>query len=152
MKMYASFLMHGDPTGAGFRKSRNIVVGIFNHQVTIENRIGKSFSKRGHDQRPNRDIRHEVAVHHVDMEHRAAAFQRRFRVLAQSREVCGKNRGCQFNGHGLRATPSLPQGKEIIRGSSSMLAEKCDANEKLRITMESYSASGCSCALTRVCA
>src|SRR2546429_561963 len=49
---------------------------------------------------------------------------------AKAREVCGKNRGCQFDGHGQRAAPSFPRRKQIIRGSSSMLAEKCDSKEE----------------------
>src|SRR6202011_6000332 len=49
----------------------------------------------------------EVTVHHIAMEHSAAAIQRRFRIFAEPREVCGKNRGCQFDGHGQRAAPSV---------------------------------------------
>src|SRR6266513_6448111 len=63
------------------------------------------------------------------MEHGAAAVERLFRLLAQPREVCGKNRGCQFDGHGQRAAPSFPRRKQIIRGSSSMPAEKCESNQ-----------------------
>src|SRR6266436_903985 len=111
--------------------------------MAIEDGVGKSFPQRGHDQRPNRDIRHKVTVHHIAMEHRAAAVQRRFRLLAKPREVCGKNRGCQFEGHGQRATPSFPRRKQMIRGSSSMLAEKCDSKENPLITTESYGVSGC---------
>src|SRR5216684_1190521 len=41
------------------------------------------------------------------MDYGAAAVQRRFCIFAQPREICGKNRRCQFNGHGQRAAPSL---------------------------------------------
>src|SRR6267143_3743820 len=158
MKMHASFLVHGDPTRAGFRKCGDEFVGILNHQVAIEDGVGKSFAQRGHDQRPNREIRNEMSVHHVAMDHRAAALQRRFCFLCQPREVRGKYRRCQFNGHGQRAAPSLPQGKEIIRGSSSMLAKSmmqskfshhhgivqpfsllARANSSMRMTSSAYS-------------
>src|SRR5258706_10192599 len=152
MKMHARFLVHGDPARSSFRKRRNELIRIFNHQVAIKDGVGKGLPQRLHNQWSNREIRYEMSVHHVAMDHGAAAVERGLRVFAQPCEVCGENRGCQFNGHELRAAPSLPRRKQIIRASSSMLLEKCDSNENPRITMESYSVSGCSRAPARASA
>src|SRR5258707_9521219 len=149
MKMHARFLVHGDPARASFRERGDKLIRVFNHQVAIEDGLGKSFPQRGYNQRPNREIRHKVAVHHITMKHGAAAVQCGLRIFAQPREICGENRGCQFNGHELRAAPSLPRRKQIIRGTSAKLVEKCNSNESLNVTMESYSASRCSRAPAR---
>src|SRR6266478_9884222 len=130
MKMHARFLVHGDPARSSFRKRRNELIRIFNHQVAIKDGVGKGLPQRLHNQWSNREIRYEMSVHHVAMNHGAAAVERGLRVFAQPCEVCGENRGCQFNGHELRAAPSLPRRKQIIRASSSMLLEKCDSKRE----------------------
>jgi len=38
-----------------------------------------------------------VTVHHIHVNHGAAAFGRSADLLAQTREVCRQNRGCQFD-------------------------------------------------------
>src|SRR4029077_5555240 len=124
-------------------------IRILNHQVAIEDGVGKGLPQRLHNQRPNREIRYEMPVHHVAMDHRAAAVERGLRIFAQPREICGENRGCQFNGHELRAAPSLPWRKQIIRGTSAKLVEKCNSNESPRITTESRTVSRCSRAPAR---
>src|SRR6266481_8142137 len=152
MKMHARFLVHGDPTRSRVRKSRKELVRILNHQVAIENGLRKSFPERGHHQRPNRKIRHKVAIHHIAMDHRAAAVQSRFCFFAQPREICGKNGGCQFNRHGPRAAPSCFGENRLYAEVSSMLVQKYDSNGSPHVTTESCTVSGCSCAPAQACA
>jgi hypothetical protein len=94
IQMNARFLMHGDPVRAGFRERWDELIGILNHQVTIERNIRNCFAERSDNGRPDRKIRHKMPVHHIEMQNGAAAFERSFRVGAQLRKVCGQYRGC----------------------------------------------------------
>src|SRR6202012_5725396 len=67
-------------------------VGIFDHQMAIERNVWQSFSHRGPNRRTNRDVRHEVSVHDVDVQHGAAAFDRGFRLLTEAGKIGGKGR------------------------------------------------------------
>jgi hypothetical protein len=44
--------------------------------------------QRRDDQRADGDVRYEVAVHDVDMDHPRAGVEHRLHVVAQTREVC----------------------------------------------------------------
>src|SRR5205823_6002549 len=78
-------------------KRGNVAVGILDHQVAVENGVGKRFAQRSHDRRANRDVRHEVTIHNVQVQHRATAFERGFSVVGEPREVRGEYRRGQFN-------------------------------------------------------
>ena len=99
VQVNACFLVHGDPIRASVCKRGNVAVGILDHQVAVENGVGKRFAQRSHDRRANRDVRHEVTIHNVQVQHRATAFERGFSVVGEPREVRGEYRRGQFNGH-----------------------------------------------------
>ena len=73
IEMDAGFLVDRDPSSAGFRESGDELVRPFNHEMTIE-RDFRDFAKGGYDRRPDRDIRDEVAIHHVHVEDGSSPF------------------------------------------------------------------------------
>src|SRR4029077_9872538 len=117
-----------------FGKSRNVVVGIFDHQVAIQDRIGKRFSEGRHDGRPDGDVRHEVAVHHVHVEQRAAALERSFRVVAQPREVSGEYRRCEFNQRRVPYKSSLYSSVGARYNLSRLLTGSCSGEKPIEKT------------------
>src|SRR5215475_1995516 len=94
--MHACFLMYQNPRRARFRKRRNKQVRIFNHQVYVKNRVRNRFAQRRNHRRPQRDVRHEVSVHHVHVQQRAAAFERQLGVGSEIREIRRKYGRRQF--------------------------------------------------------
>jgi len=105
VQMNTGFLMHGDPVRASFRKRRNKLIRILDHQMAIERHIRKGFAERSDNGRPDGQIWYEVSVHHVQMQNRAAAIERGLGFGAQLRKVCRQNRGCQFNDGCHRSAP-----------------------------------------------
>ena len=61
------FLVHRNPVGARIGERRNVLVGILDHQVTIQRQLGH-LAQRLHHRRPDGDVGHEVAVHHVHVQ------------------------------------------------------------------------------------
>jgi len=84
------FHMHRDGRGAGARKRIEIPIGVGDHQVHIE-RQGSDPLDRRHHERTHGDVRHKVAIHHVDMNEPGAATDRRQHLFAQTREVRRQN-------------------------------------------------------------
>jgi len=74
IEMDASFLVDGDPIGAGFGKRRDEFIRPFNHEMTIERDPG-DLAKRGDDRRPDRDVGYEVAIHDVHVKNGCSALQ-----------------------------------------------------------------------------
>ena len=60
-----------DRVGAGLHELGDVALGALDHQVHVEHRPRRVrlLAQRGHDQRPDRDRRHEVPVHHVHVDH-----------------------------------------------------------------------------------
>ena len=56
--------------------------------------------ERLHDRRPDGDVGHEMAVHHVDMDQIGARGLDRLDLCAQPREIRGKDRGRDSDGVG----------------------------------------------------
>ena len=105
VEMHASFLVDGNPVGAGFGKFLDEEVGILDHEVAIEGNF-KKFPQRPHNGRADGEIWDEVAVHDVQMEDRAAALDGLLCIAAKLREVGGKNRRREFDFHGTGVSPS----------------------------------------------
>ena len=91
--MSASFEVHRHPVGTRIRESRNVKIGVLNHQMTIERELGR-LPQRTHQLRSERDVRHEMTIHDIDVDDRAAAFRGPADLLAQTREIRRQNRGC----------------------------------------------------------
>jgi hypothetical protein len=101
IEMDAGFLVDGDPIGAGFGKCGDEVVRPFNHEMTIEWNF-RDFAKRRHDRRPDRDIRDEVAIHHVHVEDGGSPFDSGLGFCAEASEVGRKDGGSELDHRNLQ--------------------------------------------------
>ena len=88
--MNARLLLDRDNGGAGARKVVHVKLGLHDHQVDVQ-RQARYLTHSGHDEGAKRDIRHEVPVHHVEMDVVDAGLLGRANLLAQARPVGGKN-------------------------------------------------------------
>ena len=78
--------------GAGFRKIVEITLRLDDHQVHIE-RLGRRAAHCIHDRGAEGDVRHEPAVHDVDMNPIGAGLIDRTNFLAEPPQIGGKNGG-----------------------------------------------------------
>ena len=101
----AGFLMHGNPGGASPGEGFDEVVGIFDHQVTIERDVADGFAQRGDHRRADGDVGDEMAVHDVDMEDGAAGVDGGLGLDAELGEVGGEDGGCEFDQLALLTSP-----------------------------------------------
>ena len=90
--MAACFLMDGNPVGPGVGEVGNVLVGILNHQVAVENG-GGGLAERLHDGRAERDVGHEVAVHDIDVDDRASTSDGTLHLIGKVGEVGGEDGG-----------------------------------------------------------
>ena len=100
VQMRQHFHVDRDHRGAGVGERLDVAVRLLNHQVHIE-RDGGDAPKRFHDRRTHRDVRDEVAVHHVDVYEIGAAALGRGDRVAQGREIGRQNRGGDEHAHRL---------------------------------------------------
>src|SRR5215469_3717477 len=82
--------------GAGLGKVFEKKIGIREHQVSFQ-RQPSDATERVYDRRPHRQIGNEMSVHDVDVNSVGTGILRLLDLLAQSGEVGGQNRGCQFD-------------------------------------------------------
>ena len=61
------FLMDCNVLHAGFCQAVYVYVGMFNHQMGVEGN-GNVLPQGGDDRHAERQVRHEMAVHHVEMD------------------------------------------------------------------------------------
>jgi len=66
VQVYAGFLMHRDPVRTGLHEVGDELVGVLDHEMTIERQAG-DFPQRSYDRRPDGEIRNEMAIHNVDV-------------------------------------------------------------------------------------
>jgi hypothetical protein len=92
----AGFLVDGDPISASSGKCGDELVRPFNHEMTIE-RDFRDFAKRCYDGRPDRDIRDEVAVHHVHMEDGRSPVHGGLGFFSEAGEVSRKDGGSKLD-------------------------------------------------------
>jgi hypothetical protein len=82
--------VHRDAVGAGIGEELQQDRGVVDHEVTIEKEIG-ALAQRLHHRRANREVRHIVAVHTVDVQQ--IGFGRDARDVGREvGEIGGKNR------------------------------------------------------------
>ena len=72
MEVGEHLAMDRDSGGSGVDEVLEVAIRFLNHQVHVE-RDGRHLVDRPHDQRAERDVRHEVAVHHVEVQEVGAA-------------------------------------------------------------------------------
>jgi hypothetical protein len=98
IEMNASFLVDGNPIGAGLRECADEFVRSFNHEMTIKRDV-YGFAKGSHDRRPDRDVRDEVTIHHVEVKNGRSSLDDGLCLCAEPSEVGGKNGGSELD-HG----------------------------------------------------
>ncbi len=86
--------MERDRVRARIEELADLLLGTLDHQVRLDDRSGllHLFAQGGHSQRADRDRRHEVAVHHVDVDHARAGGEDLGHLLAKPAEVGGEDR------------------------------------------------------------
>ena len=89
--MRAGFDMHGDDVGAGFGEGFEIGIARRDHQMHVERLLGVR-PDRFDDVRADRNVRHEMAVHDVDMDPVGAGGIDRAHLLAELGEIGGQDR------------------------------------------------------------
>jgi hypothetical protein len=87
-------LVDRDAVGTGAREVRDLAGRALDHQMDVDDRAGLVYviGYRRHDQGADRDRRHEMAVHDVDVDHAGAGIDHLGDLLAQAREVGGEDR------------------------------------------------------------
>ncbi len=86
--MGAGLGMDGDDVGAGLGEGLEIEVDRRDHQVDVE-RLGGVRAEGLHHRRPDGDVGHEMAVHHVDVDPVRPGLVNGADFLAEAREVGG---------------------------------------------------------------
>ena len=74
IQMRASLLVHGDPIGPCIGKSRDVIVRILDHQMTVKRDVRDHLTQRGNDRRTNSQVRNEMSIHYIEMQDRAATL------------------------------------------------------------------------------
>ena len=82
--------VHVDEVGARAREVLQVAVGLDDHQVEIE-RNRRRLADRLHDRGTQRDVRDELAVHDVDVDHVGARRRDRLHLFAQAGKISGEN-------------------------------------------------------------
>ena len=72
VQMPTRLVVDAYPVGARLRKGRNVLIRILDHQVAIERKLCR-LAQALDDRRPDGDVGDKMPVHHIDMDHCAAA-------------------------------------------------------------------------------
>ena len=91
MEMGQHLDVHGNHRRAGLHERLDVAIGLVDHQVDVERDPGDAL-ERADDRRPDGDVRHEMAVHDVDMNEVGAAALRRGDGVAERGEVGRQDR------------------------------------------------------------
>src|SRR6186713_107772 len=103
MQVVDRFSVDGDDGGAGGRKRFEIAIRLADHQVHVE-RQGRGLFQRGDYGNANRDVRHEVPVHHIHMNLVGAATLHLRDLVGQPREIRRQDRRCNADAHRLTSS------------------------------------------------
>src|SRR5262245_8200677 len=92
LQMRARLDVDGDLVGAGGREIGQVALGLHDHQVDIEGQAG-SLTDRLYHHGADREVRHEPAVHDVDVEQVGPGGLDLGDIVGEGSEVCGEDRG-----------------------------------------------------------
>ncbi len=86
--------VNGDAVGARARDIAHLALGTLDHHVDVDQAAGvvDQVRDRADDDRAERDRRHEVPVHHVDMDHPRTGVEHVLDLSAEPREVGRQDR------------------------------------------------------------
>ena len=90
--------VHRDPRRSRVDERGQVVVRVVEHQVHVQ-RDGRDPVNGAHHRRANRQVGHEVAVHHVDVQQVGAAALDGGDVLPERREIRGQQRRSDQHAH-----------------------------------------------------
>ena len=79
--------MKRDVRGACLREGLDVRSRVCHHEVDVENGVGDRLVDGPADGRTHREVRHEVAVHHIDVQQVAARGKGGAALVAEAREV-----------------------------------------------------------------
>ena len=96
MTVLCGLHMKRDDVGARLGKRLNLRLGVLHHKVHIEDGICH-LAQALHYGRADGDIRHERAIHNIDMHILRTSIRNLFHLVGQMGEVGGKDRGSNFN-------------------------------------------------------
>ena len=96
MEVAADLLMDAHHVRACLGEVREKVVGILDHEVAVERELRHPAQGLDHG-RPEGNVRHEVAVHDVDVDDGSAAALGCCNFVGEVREVGGQDGECQFD-------------------------------------------------------
>ena len=95
------FDVDGDRIRAGLEEARQIMIGMFDHEMHVERELGV-FAHGGDDGGPEGNVIDEMAVHDVEMEPVRAGFFRAMDLSFEMGEIGGENGWSnQDAGHGV---------------------------------------------------
>ena len=97
MQMRTGLGMDGDVIAAGLGEGLEIGIARRDHQMRVEDLLGVRAHRLDHV-RPVGNVRHEMPVHHVEMDPVGAGLIDRADFLAQFGEIGGQDRGCDDEG------------------------------------------------------
>ena len=112
LRICAGIRMHGNPIGAGLDKLRRVLVRIGDHQVNVH-RNNRDLTHPFDNDRANGDVRHEVAVHDIDVQPIGAGRFDSLDFVFETAEIRGQNRRSDFHRLHLRNL-SHARGKKTI--------------------------------------
>src|SRR5208283_568222 len=92
----AGLLLDGDHVGAGLGEDGDVVVGVLDHEMTVEGELGDGADGLDHG-RAEGDVGDEVAVHDVDVDDGAAAALGCGYFIGEVGKVGGENGEGEFD-------------------------------------------------------
>src|ERR1019366_9394172 len=95
--VFDSLGVEKDVSGAGLDEVRDVLVGVINHEVGIKRDVNLAFES-GDDGGPKGDIRDEMTVHDIHVQHVTTGLDGFFTIAQQVPEIGGKNGSGYFNG------------------------------------------------------
>ena len=100
MQVRQYFDVHRQHRRAGVGECLDVAIRIRDHEMDVERHRGDAFDG-SNDRRPDRDVRHEMTVHHVDVNQVGAASLGCRDRVAEGGEVGGEDRRRDEDAHRL---------------------------------------------------
>ena len=91
MEVYRALDVNQEGRRAGLCEGLHISLGVLDHQVRFQRELRDTL-EGPNDQRSNRDVRNEVAIHHIDMDPIGTRRLRLLDLLAKARKVGREDR------------------------------------------------------------
>ncbi len=102
VRVQVGFEMEAEQIGAGVAERCDPVVRAYHHQVDVEWQCGGA-ANGAHHRRPERQVGHELTVHHVDVDPVGAARGGRLHLIRQVAEIGVQNRWRELDRHATAA-------------------------------------------------